>query len=160
MIGMAICLSVIAAQAGWWALDRTPPYVRIFGVIVPEEPRKCPGADSNISGVRPNSCVAVEWTIDILRSDCQPAGSRHVNRTITDINGVHVLAKTENIYGRGKLALSNPLRRPFILPGFSVPGDAVYSSEACFSCNPLHWIASWPICIGSPDAYYMVEEPH
>jgi hypothetical protein len=153
-----ISMISVVIPVTWWAFDRTPPYDRIFGRIIPEEPHKCDGANKDIVGVLPGACVAIEWTIKINRTDCQPMSSYHVDRTITDESGTHILPPTENVFGNGKRPFTNPLRRPFVLPEWSLRGKpASYHSEACFSCNPLHWAINWPVCLTKPDAYYEVE---
>lgn len=161
VVGALICLFLLAAQVALWAFDRRGPYDRLFGKIEPEAVARCgPGVTDTRPMIVPGACVAIEWTLaDIYTQECNPVSSRHVSRSITDANGVHVLPKTENVYGGGKNKFTNPLRRPFVLPEFSVPGPAMYQSEACFICNPLQWALNWPVCIGKPDAYYVVEEP-
>jgi hypothetical protein len=137
-------------QAVWWVFDTKGPYDRLFGRILPaqEGGRVIPGAD-----------VLVEWEIALYRQDCNPVNSLHVSRTITDVNGVHELPKTENVYGLGKRQISNPLRRPFVLPDYIAPGPAVYHSEAAFVCNPLWWALNMPNLITTPDVYFTVEMP-
>ena len=159
-LGALVCAFSLATPVAWWAMDRKGPYDRLFGVIVPEDPAKCgEGVTDTRSMVVPGACVAVEWRLkDIYRQDCTPVSSRHVSRTITDANGVHELPKTENVYGGNKQKFTNPLRRPFVLPDFSIPGPAIYYSEACFFCNPLQWALNDPVCKNTPDAHYVVEQ--
>jgi hypothetical protein len=67
------------------------------------------------------------------------------------------LPKTEQYFGpNGREPFSAKLRRPFVLPAFSVPGPATYHSEACFVCNPLQKFANWPVCKTTPDVSYEV----
>lgn len=161
VLGCSIACAIPAAYLTYWWLDDTPPFERIFGQILPEDATKC-GFDRReiLDEIAPGSCVAVQWEIKIHRTDCEPINSLHVKRTITDVNGVHNLPRIENIYGLGKRAISNPLRRPFVLPEFSVPGAAVYYSEACFACNPLQWAGlKQPTCLFEPKIYYEVANP-
>ncbi len=142
-----------------WALDRNGPYERLYGVIIPGNPMEC-GPDANYyDNVRPGGCVVVEWTIALHGNykDCSPINALHVSRTIKGADGVtHNLPKTERYFGPGREPFSEKLRRPFVLPDFSVPGPAVYHSEACFVCNPLQKIANWPVCKTTPEVAYEV----
>jgi hypothetical protein len=145
-----------------WALDRNGPYDRLFGVIVPANPMECGPAANYYDEVRPNGCVVVEWTIELHDNyrNCSPISSLHVSRTIKGADGItHELPRTERYFGAGKEPFSKKLRRPFILPAFSVPGPATYHSEACFICNPLQKAVNWPVCKSTPDVRYEVSAP-
>ncbi len=160
LVGFLAGMLVIILPIIYWTIDRRPPYERVFGVIVPEEPAECGLPENSQKGIHAGSCVAIQWTLKRFEGlqNCRTATSQHVSRTITDANGVHVLPKTENVFGRGKKPFSETLRRPFILPDFSVPGPASYRSSACFICNPLQLVADWPVCSGdSPEVIYHVE---
>ncbi len=142
-----------------WSLDRNGPYDRLFGVIVPGHSMEC-GPDAQYYGeIRPSGCVVVEWTIELHDNyrSCSPINSLHVRRTITGADGItHDLPRTERYFGDGREPFSEKLRRPFVLPAFSVPGPATYHSEACFVCNPLQKFANWPVCKTTPDVPYEV----
>lgn len=161
LVSAAVGFLVVAVQVALWAIDRRGPYDRLFGMVVAEDPDKCgPEVTDRRPMVVPGACVAIEWTLtDIYTQECQPVSSRHVSRVITDDNGRHELPKTENVYGGNKRQFTNPLRRPFVLPDFSIPGPSTYHSVACFNCNPLQWAINWPVCKGTPDAHYVVEQP-
>ncbi len=142
-----------------WMQDKDGPYERLFGMIVAADPSECGKASSAVIGILPGSCVAVEWTVSLYSGKhCTPATDMHVSRIITDANGDHELPKIARYFGPGKKAFSEKLRRPFILPEFSIPGEAAtYHSDACFYCNSVDWALNRPVCKTTPDVYYRVD---
>lgn len=146
-----------------WAIDREGPYKRLFGIIDYGKNMECGSDAAYYDRVKPGGCSAVEWTLEINNSKvkvCKPTNSTHVSRTITDLSTgiVYTLPKTERYFGPGKQPFTEKLRRPFIYPKeINFSGPAKYNSVACFFCNPLQEALNWPVCIGTPDAYYEVK---
>lgn len=126
--------------------DREPPYDRVVGRIMPENPA-------------PGSTIEAEWTIRTNRS-CSPSSNRNVTRRIVDSHNVLWDFETvPSVYGRELSARDSPDRivRIFALPQGVATGPARYKSSACFACNPVQQL--WPICIDRPDIEFMIGGP-
>jgi hypothetical protein len=116
----------------WMAIDRDPPFVRISGKIIPENPR------------------AGQW----VESYWQVKGSRwcpgSLRRQVIDSHDVVWSLDPGPIAFGIEIPVGSPdFRRRFQLPPKAEPGRAVYRVTTAYVCNPLHrW---WPVVTTGPD---------
>jgi hypothetical protein len=130
----------VFAPVLWMAMDRSQPFERIAGVVVPPDPA-------------PGEYIHIEWQIRVLKS-CLPSQQRNVSRSIVDSTGkIHRFEPTEGIYGTTTTpppSVSRALQLPPDIPA----GPARYEAIACFACNPFQHLV--PVCINKPNLLFTV----
>lgn len=126
---------VLLVLAAGMALDRTPPYERQVGEIIP-------------AIAKSEEEVAIRWTGAVRRS----CGGT-VCRYITGADGrTRFLGCVPAIYAQ--VADSIDLIRYFRLPKLP-PGPASYQAITSFVCNPMHKL--FPIVVDGPVVRFSVE---
>src|SRR5205085_295667 len=80
---VAAIVVVLSTPFFWMLLDRTPPYIRISGEILPADPENCALAGAPKGGIYPGSCVAVVWKIHPTRI-CPPSTPTNIQSNIVD----------------------------------------------------------------------------
>lgn len=141
----------------WMLLDRSPPYVRDHGQIIAAAPENC-GLPPGPASVTPGACVAVVWSVRIIRN-CVPSEHSNITRRIVDGENVAwPIAAVAGLYGTGTLpSSSDRLVRYLVLPSGAAPGRAIYKSSASYACNPLQRLV-WPVVVDTPDITFVIEE--
>lgn len=126
---------LVVVPVAWMLMDRSPPYIREGGEILPPD---------QIQG----GFVTPIWRIKV-RKACSPSTPNNVTRRITDAKGKRHFY--EPVAGRFGVGVNEqiPLGLPLPLPNDIAVGRATYWSEACFACNPFQYI--WPVCINTPE---------
>lgn len=133
----------VVAPIAWMIMDRTPPYTRLSGEVIPATPR-------------PSDDVSINWETKVHRN-CPPSTDYNVTRTIIDSIGKrHEYEPIEGVYGT-ETQTSSTLVRVFKLPDNVSIGPARYRSSACFACNPMHYF--WPVCVSEPEIKFEVVRP-
>lgn len=143
-IPAAIFALGIVAPIAWMALDRTPPYTRTEGVMVPDDPT-------------PGDFVAIRWKLNV-RKVCPPATEKNIYRSIVTASGRNI--KFEPIIGyiggSRKELNRTEITREFQIPNTVEAGSAIYRAEACFACNPIHHF--FPVCVTAPEVPFTIRE--
>lgn len=118
----ALVVSVgVAGPIAWQVFDRTLPFERTSGLILPPDPH-------------PGSQMTVKWEGRINRH-C----SGTIRREIIDSQGkVHQIADVPSDIT--VLVSPTSFKRTFTLPSSVVPGPAFYKSTSYFVCN---WTQRW-----------------
>lgn len=142
---VALFVSVVfVAPTVAMLMDRSPPYTRVHGEIIPANP--APGDE-----------VAIKWDIQVHRQ-CTPVPQRNITRTIIEsrTGKRHEFEPAEGVFGTPQQTASGAIVRGFQMPQSVTPGPTRYRSIACFACNPLHYLM--PVCVTEPEIEFTVKE--
>lgn len=138
----AVSVSVlILAPLLWMLLDRDPPYTRLSGRVLPEDPKQ-------------GDFITVDWKIEVHRN-CPPSRRLNVSRRVIDATGKHHdYEPVEGVFGTVPGPPLPGITRGFQLPPDIAIGSARYQSSACFACNPVQNL--FPVCIDQPEINFTI----
>lgn len=149
----------------WFVMDRTPPYIRESGEMVPLDPSVCGIDHDSPQGLTPGACVGPVWQVRSVRQ-CEPAPGYPVSRWLIQSTGNRVsigTAKSEWAEQGKNVSPGNAgtLKRNFVLPYTTPEGLTEYEVDACFTCNPLQRLfpSKLAVCVSEPRIQFTVTKP-
>lgn len=128
----------------YMAVDREPPFVRVWGEIIPGE-------------VESEQEFEVHWVLRVNEHrNCKPFGRFSVERAIIDSAGAITPFRPVSSIA-DPLNTMTEIRRKVRLPMGLTKGPARYHVSAKFTCNILQEIMRWPVAVEHPDIPFVVK---
>ncbi len=161
-------LGVFAATFyyGYKLGDRSKPYDRVFGLVIPENPTDCglpPGPVPDVILASGGGCNRQEWTIERHKVCNVTRNDPVVRRWLIDKDGKVIklpIIKSEQVNG-----IVPRMSKTFIQPEVP-PGWVSYRAQVCLECktdaflmngmvNPMHRL--FPVCVDGLSTEYRAE---
>ena len=133
------------------ALDREPPFVRLYGTLVPDR-------------VNPGDFVAVRYVTTRRRFPSDQCPGTLQQEIIDSENNIISKAVRETGPQKWERHPTDPnleifYGHPVQIPNSMVPGPAVFRTATFRFCNWLQYRMRWPISQVGPDLLFMILDP-